>query len=127
MKKLYIPRLYHLYAELYGVKENFLNDRQLIKKLLTDAITKADLHLVNFADHHHKIFNGKLTKHQGVSAVAILEESHAAIYSWPEHNYCIVDILTCGKKESPKTIINHIKNYFTPERSKETFRIKGIK
>jgi len=126
MNKLYTPRLYHLYAEFYGVKENILNDRQLIKKILTDAISQAGLHLVNFADYHHKIFDGKLTKHQGISAVAILEESHAAIYTWPEHGYCSIDILTCGEDNGPTKIKDYIEQAFKPEHVNTTFESKGV-
>ena len=104
MKKLYTPRQFHLYAELYGVKYELLNDRKLIKKILVNAIKQADLILVKFTDHHHRIAQGRRSLHQGISAVAIIEESHAAIYTWPEHNYCALDILTCGKPNGPRKI-----------------------
>jgi len=126
MKKLYTPRQYHLSAEFYGVSEKLLNDRQLIKKILTKAISQAGLHLVKFSDYHHRIFDGKLTKHQGISAVAILEESHAAIYTWPEHGYCSIDILTCGKKSGPDKIKQYIEKRLKPEKVNQTFESKGF-
>ncbi|MDD4995177.1 MAG: adenosylmethionine decarboxylase [Patescibacteria group bacterium] len=125
MEQLYTPRLYHLYAEFYGVNEQLLNDRNLIKETLTSAISKAGLHLVNFVDYHHKIFNGELTKHQGVSAVAILEESHAAIYTWPEYGYCSIDILTCGSSDTPNKIKEYIQDKFNPSNINVTLETKG--
>ena len=32
----------------------------------------------------------------GMTAVAVLSESHASIHTYPEHNSCFVDIFTCG-------------------------------
>jgi len=125
MKKLYTPRQFHLYAEFYGVKENILNDRQLIKQTLTNAISEAGLHLVNFADYHHRVFDGTLTKHQGISAVAILEESHAAIYTWPEHEYCAIDILTCGDPAGPQKIKEVIEQAFRPNTVNIKLESKG--
>ncbi|NIS54139.1 MAG: adenosylmethionine decarboxylase [Phycisphaerae bacterium] len=125
MEKLYTPRQYHLYAELYGVKQELLNDRKLIKQTLTDAISKAKMHLVKFSDYHHQISKGNKTKHQGISAIAILEESHAAIYTWPEHEYCSIDILTCGDPQGPKTIKKYIESKLKPENVNVTFESKG--
>ena len=125
MKTLYTPRQFHLYAELYGVNQELLNDRKLIKKTLTDAIGKAKMHLVKFSDYHHKVFEGNKTKHQGISAIAILEESHAAIYTWPEHEYCSIDILTCGDPEGPQKIKKHIETEFKPSSVNVTLESKG--
>jgi len=126
MKKFYTPRLFHLYAELYGVDHELLNDRKQIRTTLTDAIEKAGLHLVKFCDYHHEVFEGKLTKHQGISAIAILEESHAAIYTWPEHGYCSIDILTCGKDNGPKVIKDFIESKFKPEHIDIKLESKGV-
>ena len=32
----------------------------------------------------------------GITAVALLSESHASIHTYPEHQSCFVDIFTCG-------------------------------
>ena len=125
MKQLYTPRQYHLYAELYGVSQELLNDRKLIKRTLTDAIGKAKMQLVKFSDYHHKISNGKKSMHQGISAIAILEESHAAIYTWPEHNYCSIDVLTCGDPEGPQKIKEHIEKKLKPSSVNVTLESKG--
>ena len=39
---------------------------------------------------------------QGVTAIALLAESHISIHTWPESNYSAVDIFTCGQNMSPE-------------------------
>lgn len=126
MKKLYTPRQFHLYAELYGVEYKLLNDRKLIKKLLTDAIKVAGLTLVKFTDYHHRVAQGRRSLHQGISAVAIIEESHAAIYTWPEYNYCALDILTCGKPNGPQKIKAIIQKALKPKKINAIYEKKGL-
>ena len=39
---------------------------------------------------------------QGVTAIALLAESHISIHTWPESNYSAVDIFTCGQNMFPE-------------------------
>ena len=39
---------------------------------------------------------------QGVTAIALLAESHVSIHTWPESNYSAVDIFTCGQNMMPE-------------------------
>ena len=39
---------------------------------------------------------------QGVTAIALLAESHISIHTWPESNYSAVDIFTCGQNMKPE-------------------------
>jgi len=126
MKKLYTPRQFHLYAELYGVNYELLNDRKLIKRLLVNSIKQADLKLVKFTDYHHTALKHSRSVHQGISAIAIIEESHAAIYTWPEHNYCALDILTCGNPNGPRKIQKIIEKALKPKRVDAIYEKKGF-
>ncbi len=38
---------------------------------------------------------------QGVTAVAVLAESHASVHTWPEHAMAFVDVFTCGGDADP--------------------------
>lgn len=33
---------------------------------------------------------------QGYSIISLLAESHASLHTYPEHNFCYLDIFTCG-------------------------------
>ena len=39
---------------------------------------------------------------QGVTAIALLAESHLSIHTWPESKYSAVDIFTCGQNMLPE-------------------------
>ena len=39
---------------------------------------------------------------QGVTAIALLAESHISIHTWPESYYSAVDIFTCGQNMLPE-------------------------
>ena len=39
---------------------------------------------------------------QGVTAIALLAESHLSIHTWPEARYSAVDIFTCGQNMKPE-------------------------
>ncbi len=41
-------------------------------------------------------------KPQGKSILTLLAESHASFHSYPEYNFCYLDIFTCGKMEISK-------------------------
>ena len=38
----------------------------------------------------------------GVTAIALLAESHLSIHTWPESQYSAIDIFTCGRHMKPK-------------------------
>jgi S-adenosylmethionine decarboxylase len=44
----------------------------------------------------------------GISGVAIIGESHAAIHTWPEHNRAWLELATCG---DPKSLDEFRKNW----------------
>ena len=37
----------------------------------------------------------------GVTAIALLAESHLSIHTWPESEYSAIDIFTCGRNMKP--------------------------
>jgi len=48
----------------------------------------------------------------GVTGVVVLSTSHAALHSWPEHHYCVLDVYSCRTFET-RTVRNLICKYFT--------------
>ena len=60
-----------------------------------------------------KIINHEFNP-QGITIIAILSDSHAVIHTWPEYNFIMVDILTCGKQALPSKAIDYLKSQFNP-------------
>ncbi len=84
----------HLLLELYGCDCEKLNDESFLRCILNRAAKLANatvLHLIS-----------NKFEPQGVTAIALLAESHISIHTWPESNYSAVDIFTCGQNMLPE-------------------------
>ena len=46
---------------------------------------------------------------QGVTAVALLAESHISIHTWPEKGIAVCDIFTCGESGAPNAAAEYLK------------------
>lgn len=78
----------HLLAELIGSSYAQLNDQDLIVKALRQAILRGGATLLD-------IQSFRFEPH-GVTAFAILSESHASIHTYPEKGSAFLDVFTCG-------------------------------
>ena len=94
----------HCIAELSGGCPHLLNDEDYIKRSLEEAASKSGATLLNIASHKFDP--------QGVTAVALLSESHISIHTWPEHGYAAVDAFTCGSHCDPEVAIKQLKQCF---------------
>ena len=84
----------HLLLELYRSDFEKLNDESFLRCSLNNASKIAKAKVLNLISHKFEP--------QGVTAIALLAESHISIHTWPESNYCAVDIFTCGKNMKPE-------------------------
>jgi len=58
----------------------------------------------------------------GISAIALLAESHISVHTWPEKSYAAFDIFMCGKTD-PNLSLNLLKNELKPKK----IEVKKIK
>ena len=84
----------HLLLELYGCDYEKLNDESFLRCSLNRAAKLAKATVLNLISNKFEP--------QGVTAIALLAESHISIHSWPESNYSAVDIFTCGQNMTPE-------------------------
>jgi len=85
----------HLIVEIWGSKN--VSSIPKVRKVLKDAIKACDATLLFI--HLHKF-----TPFGGISGVAVIEESHVSIHSWPEYDYAALDIFMCGDANPYKAI-----------------------
>ena len=78
----------HLLAEFYDCASPALNDPARIEALMNEAARRSGATVVQSVFH-------AFSPH-GVSGVVVVEESHLAVHTWPEHNYAAVDYFSCG-------------------------------
>ena len=84
----------HLLLELYRCDYEKLNDESFLRCTLNKAAKFANATVLNLISNKFEP--------QGVTAIALLAESHISIHTWPESNYSAIDIFTCGQKMLPE-------------------------
>jgi len=85
---------HHCILDLYACDKEKLNDKAYILKTIRKAIKQARATLLKLS--YHKF------EPQGVTAIALLAESHISIHTWPEKGYAAVDCFTCGSHTMPE-------------------------
>ena len=90
----------HLLLELYKCDFDKLNDESFLRCTLNNAAKLADAKVLN-------LISNKFEPH-GVTAIALLAESHISIHTWPETYYSAVDIFTCGQNMKPEIASHYL-------------------
>ena len=78
---------FHLIIDLWQARR--LDDLPHIKRTLRQAAEVAGATVLRLDAH-------RFESSDGISAVAILAESHISIHTWPELSYAAIDIFMCG-------------------------------
>ena len=91
-KKL-VHKSKHFLLELYGCNYEKLNDESFLRCILNNAAKLANAKVLNLISNKFEP--------QGVTAMALLAESHLSVHTWPEAHYSAVDIFTCGQNMKP--------------------------
>ena len=99
-EKKIVHQSQHLLLELYGCKYEKLNDESFLRCTLNNAAKLASATVLNLISNKFEP--------QGVTAIALLAESHLSIHTWPESNYSAVDIFTCGHNMKPNIASNYL-------------------
>ena len=90
----------HLLLELYRCDFEKLNDESFLRCTLNRASKLANATVLN-------LISNKFDP-QGVTAIALLAESHISIHTWPESSYSAVDIFTCGQNMMPEVASQYL-------------------
>ena len=106
----FIHQSKHLLLELYRCDYEKLNDESFLRCTLNRAAKLAKAKVLNLISNKFEP--------QGVTAIALLAESHISIHTWPESNYSAVDIFTCGQNMMPEIASEYlIKSLMAEEHS----------
>ena len=97
----------HFLLELYRCDYEKLNDESFLRCSLNKAAKIAKATVLNLISNKFEP--------QGVTAIALLAESHISIHTWPESNYSAVDIFTCGQKMLPELASQYLIEAFKAE------------
>ncbi len=94
----------HVIIDLHGCKPELLNSPDTIKLALVQSCELSKCVVLNKLIYQFKP--------QGVTGILLLEESHIAIHTYPEHGSCFIDIYTCGEKATPELTIDFFVEFF---------------
>ncbi len=97
----------HLLLEMWDCNREILEDAGQITQIMCDAAGNAGATVVKSIHHE---FNPP-----GITAVAILSESHISVHTWPIEGYVAVDIFTCGTVADPQLAIKGLLEVFEPK------------
>jgi S-adenosylmethionine decarboxylase proenzyme len=104
-------------ADLKGCDPRVIDDEQLLKRLVQEAIRTTKHHLLDLTVRKfHPI---------GVTVVGILAESHISLHTYPEINYVAIDIFTCGKNK-PEPILEYLQEKFGAKEVRWEYLRRGV-
>ena len=78
----------HLLADFWQCESDILTDEVALISVLSRAAEAAGATVLTTGSH--------VFPEQGVTAFALLAESHLSIHTWPDRQYAGVDLYTCG-------------------------------
>ena len=94
----------HILFDLKKCSFELLNDENFIKESLKEAANKAKCEVLKIETHKFEP--------QGITAYALLAESHISIHTWPEKGVAKCDIFTCSNSNDPIAAIEYLKKKF---------------
>jgi S-adenosylmethionine decarboxylase len=83
-----------------GVPRGFLDDPVALRAALESAVTKGEFTLLESVVVKFQP--------QGVTACAVVGESHLALHTWPEEGRLFFDVATCGPPQGTRAAIDAI-------------------
>lgn len=90
--------------DFYGCNSELINSCEFVENALLEATKLMNLTVVNTTIHSFSPI--------GVSGVIVIQESHIAIHTWPEHEYVAIDIFTCNEAYNLDNGIAYLENVF---------------
>lgn len=95
----------HLLIDIWGGRR--LDDAEHLRAVLTRAVASAGATLLHLHVH-------QFSPAGGLSATAVLAESHLNVHTWPERGYAAFDVFMCGSAQ-PERAVDIIRASFRPE------------
>lgn len=106
----------HLLIDLIGARR--LADPAAVEVALRRAVAATGAVLLDVELHC-------FAPQGGVTAVALLAESHMSIHTWPETGFAAVDVFLCGRRD-PYRAIPALREAFTPDRLQVVEHKRGL-
>ncbi|MEM0094349.1 MAG: adenosylmethionine decarboxylase [Candidatus Micrarchaeaceae archaeon] len=109
----------HVYGNLYGIEHGILTNMAALEAATLKAAEIGNMHIVSLMKKQFKIQGSP--NNGGVSIIAIIEESHIALHTWPESSYATIDIYSCGAQTNPDASFSYFVEVLKPKTYKKYF------
>lgn len=96
----------HLLVTLSGCPPAILDDEQSLRAVVEQAATATGATVLQVSAHHFAP--------QGVTALALLAESHASLHTYPEAGLAFWDCFTCGSACDPERSLEVLARLLQP-------------
>ena len=103
----------HVFGNLYDIDEKYLKDLQFMKTTMIEAAKIGNLHIIELMEKQFTAMNSPDIG--GVSLIALIEESHISLHTWPESKYATLDIYSCGEQSDPTLAFEYIVSVLKPK------------
>ncbi len=103
----------HVFGNLYDIDEKILKDIKMIRDTVIEAARIGNLHIIEIMEKQFNVQNSPDLG--GVSMIALIEESHISLHTWPESRYATVDIYSCGGGSNPGLAFDYIVSVMKPK------------
>ncbi len=100
----------HIYSNLSGINEELLTDIGFLLSTIKEAALAGNLHIIETLAKQFML-NGI---NAGVSIIALLEESHMSLHTWPEGNYAAFDVYSCGAESNSDAAFKYMVDVLKP-------------
>lgn len=91
---------WHVLAELGGASPGVLDDEAFLLRALESALRECGATVC-------QLISRRFEPH-GVTALALLSESHASLHTYPEVGSVFVDVFTCGSRADPERAVRSL-------------------
>ncbi|MDA9817840.1 adenosylmethionine decarboxylase [Flavobacteriaceae bacterium] len=105
----------HILLDLWGAQK--ITEINFIEKALIEAVKACGSTILETKLH-------SFGENSGVTGVVILAESHISIHTWPEIDFCAIDVFMCGNCDAQKAI-EPLRKFFKPTRTRITEHFRG--
>ena len=102
----------HVIAEFMGCHNKLanLNNIEELEDVLRQAAQAAGATVLTI-----KSFAFPPMPWVGMTSVAVLQESHISVHTWPEYGYVAIDVFTCGEHVDIEKALAILQQFFEPE------------
>jgi spermidine synthase len=108
---------YHLILDLEGCNRKLLDSREAMRRLCHSLARIMGARVVQCGSYKFKPM--------GVTAFAIIEESHISIHTWPESRKAFLDIFTCQELFDGDRVVDYILGFLGGQRGRVTLILRN--